>query len=106
MRNFLAIFFLTIFFIQALPVKGFGKRMLKSQQMEEVQDDCPDSDEGDDADDFGNLGVKYRVEGFVAHGNVSGELSQPRTSVDYFRDRRRFRLSSYVSEVISPPPNR
>lgn len=106
MRNFLAIFFLTIFFIQALPLKGFGKRLLKSQQMEEVQNDCPDSGEEDDADGFGNLGLKYSVEGIMSDHKLYSELSQTCTSVDYFGDSSRFMLSSYVREVISPPPNR
>ncbi|XZF13805.1 hypothetical protein ACTHGU_18645 [Chitinophagaceae bacterium MMS25-I14] len=100
MRHVLAIFFLTIFSFQVLPVKEIGKLLFKSQTTEEVHEDTCDT-----APD-----IKVKKEGDPFHPvffeNIPLARVQNLTARIALVIHRTSELPDYhIPDILTPPPN-
>lgn len=97
MRKYIAVIFLIIFSFQVLPLRVLGKLLAKGQtQEEEVKGDCND-DVKDDALkylDYVSHHAQYEPSKVFSE-RKAGFMVHPSEDVPV----------SYVTEILSPPPN-
>lgn len=100
MRNAIALFFLLIFSMQALPVKAISKQWSKGLQTEEVKDDCNnvDDDSLEEEDDNYNTVVNQYLPTFsVSSAGACKELRIIHGKFDLPND--------HIKDIHCPPPN-
>ena len=102
MRKLLAIFFLTIFSFQVLPLKAIGKLLNSGQNTEEVHsDDAPEDGAG------GKL-AKFGDDLLIFHHHTPDLFASRQyfdVKVTAFIHRAESLPSVHVAEIPSPPPD-
>ncbi|MCF8450955.1 MAG: hypothetical protein K9G49_13870 [Taibaiella sp.] len=100
MRNAIALFFLLIFSMQALPVRALGRQWSKGLQTEEVKNDCNDADDDsleEKEDNYNNI-----VHSYVYLLSVSSAGSPKQLRIIHGK----YNLpNDHIKDIYCPPPN-
>ncbi len=105
MRTVIALFFLLVFSLQALPVKTMGKLLGKKQQSEEVKDGCDDTTD-DDCDDDSKDGKGLNYNDLICHHTTAFDIdfsfSKSVAPASHLDDDL---PNSHTRDILSPPPD-